>query len=195
MIKKKILIVEDTSENMNAAKTFFSTVSDFEFVYTDNRKDAQLLLTEKETFLIDIIALITDKSIPYLPKETLEDYRLYNPGLYNLYTDESALKEIQKSNGCALMAIAHSKGIPAIMVSEHGSASAQMLNCNNFSHEAKVIGKILPQLNPYSWESYEISSSLDTKEMVKQILTSTYGKVDTRTWQRFWDYFQTQILD
>ena len=56
---KKILIVEDTQANLDAAKAFFSTISDFEFVFAANRKEA-------EEFLSSVDAVITDRSMPFV---------------------------------------------------------------------------------------------------------------------------------
>lgn len=149
---KKVLIVEDTLVNLEAAKAYFSTIPEYEFIYTTNRKDAQAIIPS-------VCAVVTDRQIPYITDETIE---AYHESIVNkekgFYTKDFVLRKIQEVHGYALTAIAYALDIPVIMVSEHGDIQIFYVTTNDsFKEDLKTIGAILPQLDPYSKESYEIA--------------------------------------
>ena len=88
---KKILIVDDTIENLEAAKKFFSQNKEYEFLYATNRSEAEKLLPECD-------ALITDIQMPF--------------------NNES--KEVSGLNGKLLEIEAYHMEKPAISLSQHG---------------------------------------------------------------------------
>ena len=139
---KKILIVEDTQENMDAAKAFFSTIKDFEFVYATNRKEAEDLLESVD-------AVITDRQIPYVSGENVNSYAedLLSEMKEDLSDDfdRYALKFLQQRQGYALMAIAYSVNVPVIMASEHGILMALVVNAGEAVTD---IGKSLHTVPP-----------------------------------------------
>ena len=88
---KKILIVDDTPENLKAAKDFFSQNKEYEFLYAVNRSEAENLLPECD-------ALITDLQMPF----------------------DSESKGINGLNGQLLELEAYHMGKPSIALSQHG---------------------------------------------------------------------------
>ncbi|MDO8469796.1 MAG: hypothetical protein Q7S84_02110 [bacterium] len=105
---KKILIVEDTKENLQAAKSFFSTVKGFEFMYATSRKEAQELLPVAD-------ALLTDRSMPFLSTDSIGSYS-------NLKRDND-YKVLLERNGYDLLAQAVVMGIPRLMFTNHGTSN------------------------------------------------------------------------
>lgn len=113
---KTILIVEDTQENLEAAKAYFSTIPGFEFVYATNRKEA-------EEFLPISYAVITDRNMPYegIPK----------PDFYEI------------ENGYHIAVSAKVAGKPVIMITEHGELALGYVNADNpnFSKAAELVAQ------------------------------------------------------
>ncbi len=107
MTKLKVLIVEDTQVNLDAAKAFFSTITDYEFVYATNRKDAEKLLE-------DVYAVITDRSLPSNGEVKFLDCETPNDG------KQYFVENIVGANGYHIMYMAHFLGKPVIMASQHG---------------------------------------------------------------------------
>ncbi len=61
----KILVVEDTAENMAVAKAFFFTIPEHEFIFCTNRKEAEEILPAVD-------GMISDRSIPFNDDESQE---------------------------------------------------------------------------------------------------------------------------
>lgn len=108
MTKLKVLIVEDTQVNLDAAKAFFSTITDYEFVYATNRKDAEKLLE-------DVYAVITDRSLPSHPDINFLEFNaseLECPGDAELFP---------QANGNWIANKAFLMKKPCVMATQHGS--------------------------------------------------------------------------
>lgn len=112
---RKILIVEDTQANLDAAKAFFSTISGFEFVYATNRKEAEEKIKEAD-------AIITDRSMPFdgVPQ-------------YNQIAAEA--------NGYLVAANAKKENKPVILLTEHGRLGIGTVNnsVSRFEEFAKLV--------------------------------------------------------
>lgn len=103
---KKILFIDDTKENLDAAKAFFSTIPGFEFVYATNRQEA-------EKHLEEVYAVITDRSLPY------SETSLIGCDFPDNEKEDVEYNYVQ-TNGYYLLLKALSMGKPAIMASDHG---------------------------------------------------------------------------
>ena len=102
---KKILVVDDTPANLDAAKKFFSKKTDFEVIYTTNRKEAEKYLKE-----VDIV--FTDRALPF-DEKTVTNF------------DETGIdpddKEVfMRGNGYYILFEALTNDKKAIMISDHG---------------------------------------------------------------------------
>ncbi|TSD03201.1 MAG: hypothetical protein Athens071416_262 [Parcubacteria group bacterium Athens0714_16] len=106
-INKKVLVVEDTPENIAAAKDFFSQVDGFDFLFAINRKEAESLIHEVD-------ALLTDRSLPFQREDTINSYR-------NCPSEDYGY--VLEANGYDLLAQAVAKGIPCLMFSNHGDSN------------------------------------------------------------------------
>ena len=160
--KKRILVVDDTPANIEAAKAYFSHEPDHEYVYATDRKTAEELLPTVD-------ALITDREMPYQQDEMKENYKLEDMDEYKL-----ALQ----TNGYILMAKALEKNIPAIMITSHRDTF--ILGVEDVEL-AKEIAKSVSGLDPYSNECYEAGFKMNQNlEMLKQ---STKGKGDMQAWE------------
>jgi len=94
-MKKKILVVDDTPENLDAAKAFFANNSDYEFIYAVNREEGEKLLPNCD-------ALITDRRMPF------NDLDKGN-------------RKYEQMNGEILLFESFVQNKPGILVSAHGS--------------------------------------------------------------------------
>ncbi len=126
--KKKILVVDDTPANLDAAKAYFANNTDYEFVYATDRKGAEELLPNCD-------ALITDRQIPYQEGEKMEDYK----GYYKDKPTPDDYKIKQEANGYILLAEAVVSDMPVIMFSSHGSSTFLItLDDKNLAKEVVV---------------------------------------------------------
>lgn len=112
---KKILVVDDKNENLEAAKAFFSTIFGFEFIYCTNRKDAEKLILEVD-------AVITDRSMPY------DENNYYNviPSEIPDYTIDHNLNFFSEVNGDYIFCKVVTLGKPVVMISGHGEDDLQI---------------------------------------------------------------------
>ncbi len=136
--KKTILIVDDTPENIEAAKAYFANNVDFNFVYATDRKTAEELLPT-------VNALITDRQIPYKEDDTLERYNTF-------IKDKDELENAYISHGYILLAKSAELEIPAIMLSQHGKLMVMKIKD---LERAKIIASEIKMIDPYSAENDE----------------------------------------
>lgn len=183
---KKILIVEDAQDNLDAAKAFFSTIPDFEFVYAPDRERAEDLLSK-------VNAVITDRQIPYIAGEGIESYNkeLLQEMRGEGDNDSYIFMWLQQRQGYAIMAIAHASGLPVVMVSEHGNL---MVSCIADNEVVKDIGVGLKSLAPYSRESYKLASELNGSTC-RNNLGNYDGitKKERQAWAIAWEKLQEQF--
>ncbi len=160
---KKILIVDDTPANLEAAKAYFSKNTDFEFAYAADRKSAEELLPG-----CDI--LITDREMPYQQGEKREDYKLEDKDDY-----ENALK----AHGYALLAEGAALEKPSLMVSSHQTLLFMKLDKLEF---AKATVQLLKAHDPYSEESFRAAFKVNfQKDFVGEY--PDIDKADPSTWE------------
>ncbi len=98
----KILIIEDTQANFEVAKSFFSQITEHEFIYAEN-------FIEAMNALADIDAVITDRSMPYcsnieLPQNWSFSDRSYINGRFGTFIHIKCIE----------------LGIPVISIADHG---------------------------------------------------------------------------
>jgi hypothetical protein len=177
---KKVLIVEDTQENLDAAKAFFKTISGFEFVYATNKEDAVVALAEAD-------ALITDRDMPYFDGAKVD----YSP-----------------ENGYMLGILAKMQGKPVIMLSEHGQLLISNVNNTTADFEAvKEVVEKLAQLKGIGpddrWDNEELKPTFGKlikichqgenvyKFNYKNEVTGT--KKDEIAWRTAWERLQEQF--
>ena len=110
---KTILIVDDTQENLDAAKAFFDTITDFQFVYATNRKDA-------ENQLDNVDAVITDRRLPANGNVKFLDCEVADKDLF-------LMDSLLEANGYHILYSAYFKNKPTVMISGHGNATALFL--------------------------------------------------------------------
>ncbi len=114
---KKILIVDDTPANLEAAKAYFSQNVDFEFLYATDRKSA-------EELILTCDALITDAQMPFDDKSetayqiSKEKILTQTPERIN----EFHLDNVMASNGKLLALEAIIRNKPCVVISHHGTA-------------------------------------------------------------------------
>lgn len=169
---KKILVVDDTLENIEAAKEFFSSIPGFEFVYATNKEDAEVLLP-------DAYALITDGNFPYFEGD----------------------KEYSPDSGYLLGILAKMEGKPVIMITEHGGLRLSEVNnnCEDFE-KVKEIAKRLSNLKGRNngAELYYLCEG-DFMELVHR-RSNIYNfdfihatKKDSLSWLIAWERLQNQF--
>lgn len=111
---KKILIVDDTQANLDAAKAFFSTISGYEFLYATNRKDA-------ERYLEEVYAVITDRQMPSKAEIEFLDC--------NISEHQSFIaKNVSEANGYHLLYTVYLSGKPVVMATEHSALAICLSN-------------------------------------------------------------------
>lgn len=119
---KKVLIVCSNQVDLDAAKTFFSTIPGYDFLFHSNRLDAQAILESSDI-------LITDANIPYSPNDSIDEYPHYFE-LINNGIDENDFIPLSKEeayaaatglNGWALMLQVKTRNIPNLMIGEYGT--------------------------------------------------------------------------
>lgn len=109
----KILVVDDSSINLEAAKVFFSKVDGHEFIYAKNRQEAQTLVN-------DCDGLITDRSMPFK-----EDGKTCPDDKEGRYGQNSTM------NGEILAVYAEGIGKVVVMVTEHGRLGIGLIEKNH----------------------------------------------------------------
>lgn len=113
--KKKILVVDDTPANLDAAKTYFANNTDYEFVYATNRQEAEKLLPECD-------AVITDAQMPFNENSKELYFKMASEEKFVQPAIDLKVGEIMESNGCLLAIEAYLEGKTAIIVSHHGES-------------------------------------------------------------------------
>lgn len=172
---KKILIVEDTPINLESAKKFFATISNFEFIYTTNRYEAQQLLSTVD-------ALITDRSIPFCSSDTINNYS-------NLRHGENDYKIVLNMNGYDLLAQAVVLGIPRLMFSNHGTSNF-LLTLDNKELCEKALD--LKGDDYDGTHRYEVFSPVDS-EAKRNRLDEDITKDKSSSWALAWTELQKQF--
>jgi CheY-like chemotaxis protein len=190
-MKKRILVVEDTAENMETAKKFFEGLlsSDFEFVYCKNRQEADVNF--KEAY-----AVITDRSIPYNDEQVSDAQKVQFCASVS-YT-EYRLPEI---NGVYLMFKAKTSGKPAVLISEHGDLQigVQPLDLNGRSFLKRLLSVIdaKREKNCLFWSDYEylseFSKSWDSPIRINYDIGVGIKKTSTDAWRIAWEELQKQF--
>jgi hypothetical protein len=177
---KKILIVDDTQANLDAAKTFFSTIPGYKFVYAISRKDAEVLLT-------DAYAVITDRSIPW---SDLEQFNFLSEGVNKIL-----LQEYAKVNGDYVLIMAKLMNKPAIMATDHGKFGLMVLkSVEEFKKDTKLL-EILSQMStnptPDLYWSFQRNKTVSQGISVKwhEGMSKTYSKA----WSLAWEELQKQF--
>ena len=61
---KNILIVEQDEKELEVAKLFFSTISGYKFIYVEDRKSAEKILSEVDAVITEPI-MFYDKKVPF----------------------------------------------------------------------------------------------------------------------------------
>lgn len=158
---KKILIVDDTQANLDAAKAFFSTISGYEFIYATNRKDAEVLLPEA-------YAVITDRSLPSNTDVEFLDCEIPE--------DKMGLVKVcfVQANGYHIFYSAHLAGKPVVMAMEHGS-----------------FGMSLPKITPINELSENQTSDwdFDPKDFsMEKLLLEIDTNPSLELYDRLWSY-------
>ncbi len=113
--KKKILVVDDTPANLDAAKAYFANNTDYEFVYATNREEGEKVLPECD-------ALITDAQMPFNENSKALYLRMASEEKFVQPAIDLKIGEIMESNGCLLAIEAYLEGKTAIIVSHHGKS-------------------------------------------------------------------------
>lgn len=191
---KKILVIDDLTENLDSAKEFFSTVNNLEVGYATSRKQAEKMM---ESCNYD--GILTDRSFPYEEGETADDY-----------SDNYKLEELMKMNGDVVMInTAISKNIPFVMCTSHG-------HCNYLYYlvvDRSEIPDFENKLNYFqSYKGDWRKSTREDREKVIDIYSlkgrlgrrheSTrkakqedveWPKTDVRFWSVAWERLQEQI--
>lgn len=178
---KRILIVEDTQENLDAAKAFFKTVSGFDFVYTTNKEDAEAELAKAD-------ALITDRNLPYFNGD-VEDYTV--------------------ENGYMLGILAKLQGKPVVMLTEHGQLMVSEVKADheNFKIAEEAVQKLSGLKGVSSLARHGKQEGVDVCKYIWQLMGVTHTgkntiynfdnlvgtKKDPTAWQIAWERLQKQF--
>lgn len=164
---KKILIIDDTEENLDAAREFFSKITGFEFSFVMNRREAEELLKVSD-------AVITDGSFPYETEKNFNN----SHGL----------------NGHYVLLLASSQNKPGILLSDHGE---QFYSKIAKSQEAskRVIEEQFTNFDPFDMVRYgEYWNIAKTPEIIVELPTRNYTtKKDSSGWEYGWKELQKQF--
>ena len=189
---KKILVVDDIQENLDTAKTFFSTVADFEFVYAMNRRDA-------EKYLDDVYAVITDGSFPTNSEVEFVDVDFNHfANRTDCFIDEStgkiAYKEnIVQANGLWVLFKTILSGKPAIMLREHGGVYMLLVNEKDHSHLRDVLIRISENPTAGDYVSFWRYAHFEGTKYTLDGLISYMKKTDVSAWSLAWKRLQEQF--
>ena len=188
---KKILIIDDTQVNLDTAKSFFSKISGYEFLYATNRKDA-------EKYLEEAYAVITDRSLPYSETSLIGcDFPEDKKGrVENNYI---------QANGHHLLLKALLSGKPAIMASEHGGlmilngSVAPSTKMENFSLE-ETLQRISTEPtyedigNLWTYGNFEGTHIVRKEETMKAWgAPKDIVKTEEIAWKMTWEELQKQF--
>ncbi len=166
---KKVLIVEDTQENLESAKAFFSTIPGFEFVYATNRKEAESLLPAVD-------AMITDRSMPFdgIPQ----------------YSELDA-----QANGYLLAVNAKTMKKQVVMVSAHGNRAgitAVNISSVGFNKIAELVnayaGREISEIEAGNVGRAKFGSGVFEFEWVDNL-----SKTSSECWSLAWGQLQKQF--
>ncbi len=180
---KKVLVVEDTMENMEAAKAFFSTVEGFEFIFAMDREQAQKLLPE-----VDV--LITDRRIPF--NEEI-DFPGANPPKDESHNDT-------EYNGFFLTASAIYKKLPVIMAAEHGNLML-FIPKNQSEEVIEVLGGFLrfletkEEIKKLRWEDQNIFETFCRNILLEYLHRQRISikKNSPDAWKLVWEKLKEQF--
>ncbi len=172
---KKILVVDDTQVNLDAAKAFFSTITDFEFVYATNRKDAAGLLEEVD-------ALITDRSLPWTQSELFNCKMPKN-------IDEIFIDIYLQHNGMYLLMKACLLNKPAILATDHGSFDLMYLRNESGCREDASLHELMLQMEKNATNNtyWEFGRHPRTTQDFSVQRHKDLSKVDSNAWQLAWE--------
>ncbi len=177
---KKILIVDDTQANLDAAKAFFETVSGFEFVFATNKEDAEVALAEVD-------ALITDRDLPY-------------------FTGDKQEHDVE--NGYMLGILAKLQGKPVLMLTEHGQLMVSEVNTSHedFKIAEEAVQKLAGLRGVKSCAKHGEQEGVDVKTYICKLMDVTHRgntiykfdningtKKDKSAWQIAWERLQKQF--
>ncbi|MEJ0002050.1 MAG: hypothetical protein WDN09_02630 [bacterium] len=168
---KTILIVEDTQANLDAAKAFFSTVSDNRFVYAVNRKEAEELMDSVD-------GVISDRDLPY----------------------EERVRTNELENGYAIIMNAKGKGLPAVLVSEHGRLNIFTAHPKHryfestFNHASHMIGRKFDFANKGDVAFIDMFPGIyESDHVVTAQGFVGISKTSPAAWQMAWQELQKQF--
>lgn len=190
-MKKRILIVEDTAENMETAKKFFEGLlsSDFEFVYCKNRQEADRNFEEA-------YAVITDRSIPY------NDEHISDAQSSQFCKDTEYTKcKLPEVNGTYLMLKAKVQKKPSVLITEHGSLGIGTqpleLNFDSFQETLLYIIDEKKKNGCLFWSDYEYLYWFGCRcwESIRTDFCSyrDVKKTSTDAWRIAWEELQKQF--
>lgn len=178
---KKILIVEDTQANLDAAKAFFETISGFEFIFATNKEDAEVALAEAD-------ALITDRDLPY-------------------FTGDNQEYDIE--NGYMLGVLAKMQGKPVLMLTEHGELMISEVNASheNFMIAEEAVQNLAGLKGVKSCAKHGEQEGVYVKAHIGKLIDVTHrgsgtiysfdhingSKKDKSAWQIAWERLQKQF--
>jgi hypothetical protein len=178
---KRILIVDDTQANLDAAKAFFSTIPGYEFVYVTNRKDA-------EACLLEVDALITDRSLPWTDTEQ-----------FNCEIPSGASKSLfpnyLQSNGHYLLLKSCLVNKPSIMATDHGKFGLMKLaNRSKWQEDSSLEDIIFLMENRTTLDTY---FTFGKHPVVKEIQVlgwyENLSKTTQQAWKLAWEEIQKQF--
>ncbi len=171
---KKILIVEDTQANLEAAQSFFATIPGYEFLYAVNRKEAEALIQTAD-------AVITDRNMPYegIPK---------NPNFYQI------------ENGYQIALYSKLLGKPTLMLTEHGRLGFGLVDVDSpgfhsGSEAAKAaFGKNISCLDDSGLEDTIMEACHRSGMAVRIDWRVEIPKTSIEAWKLGWEELQKQFL-
>lgn len=189
---KTILVVDDIQANLDTAKSYFSTINDYNFVYASNRRDA-------EKFLGDAYAVITDGSFPTNSEVKFIDVD-YNHSIdgKNCYIDkstgETAWEEnIVVANGYWVLFKAVLSGKPAIMLREHGGIYMLLVNENNHNHLGSILNRITTEPTGDDYVSFWRYAHFEGTKYTRDNILRGRTKTQTSSWELAWKRLQEQF--
>lgn len=195
---KKILVVEDTLENLEVAKLFFSKVVGFEFIYATNREEAEKCIDE-------VYAVITDRSIPMTTDANFIDCELTPEDCP--FGEQEVIDYIKMANGFYILYKSYFEKKPVIMISDHGNlilvwpaiVESPTTNCSSktklsFSNSstADVLQDILFNIknNPSAW-AYKDLCIYGNRIGRSELCYCT--KTEVEAWEIAWKRLQEQF--
>lgn len=164
---KKVLIIDDRQENLEAAKKFFSNIQGFEFLFVTNRKEAEKLLEISD-------AVITDGSFPY--------------------KDERNFDNAHGLNGYYILLLASAQNKPGILLSDHGEQFYSKL-AQSQKTSKKVLKEELANFDPLNMDHYAKYWSIAyNPDIIVNLPTRSFTtKKNSSGWEYGWKELQRQF--